>query len=1598
MSWRQSFGAVVATMMVLVGLVLVLRSDGLPVTDAASSRATRWFVHEESGRAVLIDGFGGRALASLELDSESSDLRVAEGAGQAFLLDDAQAEVRVIDTAELRLGPPLNLASLGDGAALARAGSSGLLVANPLTGTADLVPTGEDPVEVSFESAASPGLDISDLVTLAADGSIWSLVDGELHRSTTQGSSSESIDVDNGALTLVGNQPLVVDRTLRRARLGTGLWVSLEGTFDGSDLVVQQPGQQSDCGWVGVGNALWCVGEDGIEHERSIDGLSLGGSDILAIAGDAAAVVRRGPAAVVQFDWRSEEILDSEPVTVEGAALLDVTATTDVIWVDDPSGDFVWSVHPWGIEAVRKNESGLLVLGEQGEVLEGSDSGSAGGIGDSGRADDDNVREPDDNGIDDPPVAVDDQVTARTNSSVPVAVTANDYDPDGEPVAVVAVGAPGHGTVEVGTATTVVYTPDSGYVGFDEFDYRIVDGDGDEATATVTVELLPVDATNQPPVGSSDWAQTGPATPVTVDVLLNDIDPERDGLRIDSFTDAEEQGTVTETVGLSGLPALEFTPAIGLEGTVTFTYRPRDSFDAVGEPVDVVVEIARADEENRPPIVRPDAVLTRRGTESLVPVLVNDVDPDGDPLFLSVRRPLPDGIDVRIVEGQLGVTARPGSGDTVTFEYAVDDNQGNVVFGSVLVVVIDESEPNRPPVVVADTETAVVGQTILIDVTANDSDPDGDPLAILAVSSPDGGGTVSRADDNQVEFTAAAISEDTDASVRFTYTVTDGNGHEVDGDVTVTVLAEPLPVAPYARDDSTITFVDEPVTVDVLRNDGDPSGERPTLRGTPGCPTGGVATVTSTSQVRYDPPAGESGAFRCTYEVTNSQGLTDSADILISVREPENSNLAPIAVLDREETAVGEPVDIRVLTNDSDPDGSDSALEVTSSTQPLVGTASRDGNVITYVSDEVTVASFEYEVQDEDGATSTARVQVRVTDEPDQPPTARPVFAEIEGPGVPTSRDVVALASDVDDPLDRLALVNASLISGDGSVTFAGSVVTIVPNPDYVGQIIAEFTIRDVDGLEDTSTFTLTITEPANRPPVATDDSALLANGATAIVPVLFNDTDPDGDSLTVSIVSNPDSALGSASVTSDQAIRFDAVAGQSGSTSLIYQVSDGEETDTATVRVSVASCQASQPVASDAFLETPYETPIAINLADYAANGQVVETSGPPTFVNGLYTPPAGMNDNASITFVVRNECSQQSSGTITIDVNQAPAGQDRVLTMGRSTSQSISVNDLGTDDEPLSIVSMSGAPGWATNTADSVSIDAPSDAPYGTTQWTVVLADPGGLTTTVEIAVTVDNDRPIAVADTIDASDGVVSAGILLNDNDPDGPNTLLRIQSVPATLLFENGQSGSIVLSSDARAVTIDPGDGRGTATFDYAAVDEGGSVSNTVTVTVTGPAVAPATTTTTTTLPTNGAPTANDQTAVVTAGVSSSVALDVSDPDSDPLTVENLNDPSGVVTFIAGTTFTIVAPTEGTYVVTYSVTDGTDPSGTATLTINAVAATTTTSSVPDTSTTTTTTTTTTTVPVTTTTTTTTVPVTTTTTTTTTTEPPPPTTTEP
>jgi uncharacterized repeat protein (TIGR03803 family) len=86
------------------------------------------------------------------------------------------------------------------------------------------------------------------------------------------------------------------------------------------------------------------------------------------------------------------------------------------------------------------------------------------------------------------PLAINDNAFS-SGSAVVVNVLANDFDPDEDPLTVTLESMPLHGTAEIESDGTILYSPTvgGGYAGFDEFQYRITDPEGLSATATVTI-------------------------------------------------------------------------------------------------------------------------------------------------------------------------------------------------------------------------------------------------------------------------------------------------------------------------------------------------------------------------------------------------------------------------------------------------------------------------------------------------------------------------------------------------------------------------------------------------------------------------------------------------------------------------------------------------------------------------------------------------------------------------------------------------------------------------------------------------------------------------------------------------------------------------------------------------------------------------------------------------------------------------------------------------------------------------------------------------------------------------------------------------------
>ena len=259
------------------------------------------------------------------------------------------------------------------------------------------------------------------------------------------------------------------------------------------------------------------------------------------------------------------------------------------------------------------------------------------------------------------PVAGDDALRVTAGGSAVVPVLANDADPDGDALAIVALDAPGHGSVRIEPDQTLRYTPQSGFTGQDGFAYTVSDGKGATASATVTVTVT---AANAPPTAQADRVATTAGTAVTIDALANDDDPDGDPLALTGMT-LPAHGQLALT------PDQDFvyTPAAGFTGQDGFAYTVRDGRGGSASAA-VTITVER---RNTPPVAANDAAATGGGQPVTLDPLRNDSDPDGDPLRLVALTVPAHGRITANPDQTVTYTPDPGFTGQDGFTYRVSD-------------------------------------------------------------------------------------------------------------------------------------------------------------------------------------------------------------------------------------------------------------------------------------------------------------------------------------------------------------------------------------------------------------------------------------------------------------------------------------------------------------------------------------------------------------------------------------------------------------------------------------------------------------------------------------------------------------------------------------------------------------------------------------------------------------------------------------------------------------------------------------------------------------------------------------------------------------
>jgi uncharacterized repeat protein (TIGR01451 family) len=276
-----------------------------------------------------------------------------------------------------------------------------------------------------------------------------------------------------------------------------------------------------------------------------------------------------------------------------------------------------------------------------------------------------------------PPLAVDDTASTNSGEATLISVLSNDSDPDsGDTLTVIDNTDPAHGTVDCSDGTFCTYTADGGYTGTDSFTYTISDGHGHTATATVTITVTA--PPNNPPTANDDTASTVVGTPVVIDVLANDSDPDGDALTVVGHTDPSH-GSVDCSLGSS----CTYTPASGYEGPDSFTYTISDGKD-VSAPATVSITVTAL--ANRAPTANDDTSSTVANTPVTVGVLANDNDPDGDTLTVIGNTPPLHGL-VTCTAGDCTYTPASGYTGPDSFTYTISDGHGHTASATVNVTV-----------------------------------------------------------------------------------------------------------------------------------------------------------------------------------------------------------------------------------------------------------------------------------------------------------------------------------------------------------------------------------------------------------------------------------------------------------------------------------------------------------------------------------------------------------------------------------------------------------------------------------------------------------------------------------------------------------------------------------------------------------------------------------------------------------------------------------------------------------------------------------------------------------------------------------------------
>ncbi|QLD10696.1 Ig-like domain-containing protein [Microbacterium oleivorans] len=599
----------------------------------------------------------------------------------------------------------------------------------------------------------------------------------------------------------------------------------------------------------------------------------------------------------------------------------------------------------------------------------------------------------------------------------------------------------------------------------------------------------------------------------------------------------------------------------------------------------------------KPPVAVDDAFGVRAGSVALLPVLLNDHDPNEDVLSIdpgSLENLDPDFGTASITgaQQQLAVAVSPEASGTATLRYRVTDGttvDGLLSEAATVTISVVPDEQNTPPVWCGVEDclatwpslSVAPGGTVTADLLDGWVDPEGDPVFLAGATNDTAVGTVTTSPEGTLTYQHPDPNATDALAVSIGVTVSDARGATVTQPLSIAVTPTPELVA---ESFAVTGVVGEPIDISVA----------PYVTGAAGpvALTGVVALDEAQSTATANPAAlslavtaNTPGSYLVQYSVRDA--LTEATALVrVTMIAPESATITtpPLTAFVRPDedatidvaSAVANPAGLVLLLSDIRPESDPFA----SLGVDLVGQSLLRVSGTTDTGEPGRLGVVRYTVSDgtgSDAATATGELTVVLL----PTATAEPPIAVDDAVTVRagTQIDIPVLDNDT-APSGALIAIDPSSIVDEtgGGLAFATSRVVRYLAPEAAGTYALTYTVFRLGFPEVTDTARVTVTvvgDESNQAPLPRTLVGRVLSGQSVSIPLDGYAVDPDGDPVVLDrIVEQPEQ--GSATISADgSAIVYTSPDGFSGQTRFRYAVRDPSgATGTADVRVGVIDTQ----------------------------------------------------------------------------------------------------------------------------------------------------------------------------------------------------------------------------------------------------------------------------------------------------------------------------------------------------------------------------------------------------------------------------------------